>query len=403
MKRLCCGDCGAWHAMEATFCPECGTLGEGQLPGPARECYLEPAVSSWWASVRRGAAWVNLAPLAYLSAVVDSAVRLATRTPAWTPAWLSGQITFSRLLPVQIFGLDLGRLERETAWMEREGFVPQSDFVIPEEGTCSFYRLLGRPGACSWALLTVPSPSAPDAQDWRWSFLSLLHGQLALVTTPVEALASQGGLEVLSATGSVFDRLAAHRQALLSRGQARPCPDLPAVGWFYRLYQRLTERRLAVRRERGQLVLARSEWYRAQCLHHPWSSAVRECSFCHSPQCDTCGLTEEGVFGCALCASLKLGGPASRPAGPSPARKTAGALLDLLLAALLSLLASNLVLGLLVYPLVLLLLTLMGSPGRGLVGLRLARRDGSRPDFLQLWLLAWTGSEPLSGCAARGR
>lgn len=403
MKRLCCGDCGAWHGLDATFCPECGTLGEGLLPTRTAECYLAPAVSSWWASVRRGAAWFNLAPLAYLSAVVDSALRLATRAPAWTPTWLSQRITFSRLLPVQIFGLDLARLERETAWMEREGFVALADFIIPEEGTCSFYRLLARRGECTWSLLTVPSPSAPDAQDWRWSFHSLLQGQQALVTTPVEPLGSLGGLEVLSATGSARDRLAAHRQALLTRGQARPCHDLPAVGWFYRLYQRLTERRLAVGRERGQLVLARSESYRPQCLHHPWAPAVRQCSFCRCPQCDTCGLTEEGVFGCALCASLTLSGPASRPAGPAPARRTAGAWLDLGLAALLCLPAGSLVLGALLFPLMILLLTLLGSPGRSLLGLRLTRQDGCRPDFLQLWLLAWTGSEPLSGCEARGR
>lgn len=398
MKRLCCGDCGAWFNLDSTFCPECGTLGEGQLPRRQAECYLQPAVSTWWAAVRRGARWVNLGPLGYLSAVVDSAVRLATRTPPWTPAWLSGRVTFSRLLPVQIQGLDLGRLERESGWLEHEGFTHQADFVLPEEGTCSFYRLLGRPGECTWALLTAPSPSAPDAQEWTWTFHSLLQGNQALATVAMESLPGGGGLDVQAVAGSPFDRLAAHRQGLLRAGQARACQGLPAVGQFYRHFQLLTARRL----ERGQFVLARSEWYRSQCLHHPWAPAVRECSFCRAPQCDTCGLYEEGVFGCALCASLKLTGPASRPAGPSAARKTAGALLDLALAALLCWLAQNLLLAALLLPLTIVLVTLLGSPGRQLVGLRLQREDGGKPDFLQLWLLAWTGSEPLSGCVARG-
>jgi hypothetical protein len=130
---------------------------------------------------------------------------------------------------------------------------------------------------------------------------------------------------------------------------------------------------------------------------------VRECSFCRSPQCDTCGLTEEGVFGCGMCASLKLTGPASRPAGPSRWRKSAGALLDLALACLVCLLAGQLVLAAVLLPLALLLVTLLGSPGRRLLGLRLRAEDGERPDFLQLWLLAWTFSEPLSGCAATDR
>ncbi len=396
MKRLCCGDCGAWHAFDETFCPECGTLGEGQLPARSLDTWVQPSVDTWLKSVRRGARWVNLAPLAYLSAVVDSAVRLATRTPAWTPAWLAPRITFSRLMPVQIFGLSLARLDRETSWLEHEGFVPAADFVIPEEGTPSFYRLMTRPGECTWALLTVPSPAGPDAQDWRWSFHSLLGGNRSLVTVDLEGLPPESGLEVQAAAGSVFDRLAVHRQALLRHGQARPEPG--QVGWFYRHYQRLTARRMQVRMERGQLVQARAEWFRPQCLHHPWAPAVRECSFCRSPQCDTCGLTEEGVFGCASCATLKLTGPASRRAGPSAARKSLGVSLDLALASGLCLLCGNPVLAVLLLPLAMLLLTLLGSPGRRLVGLRLEPAG-----FLQLWLLAWFGSEQLSGCSCAAR
>lgn len=397
MKRLCCGDCGAWYGIELAFCSECGTLGEGHLPARLEGALLQSSVSAWADSLRRGVVWANLGPLAFLSATVDSTVCLATRQPAWSVAWLSPRISFSRLLPVQIFGLDLARLARETAWLEQEGFLPSSDFVISEEGAPCFYRLLACPGECSWALLTVPPPCSPEAQNWSWSFHSLLAGNRSLASHPVEAVGEVAGLEVLAVPGSWLDRLVVHRQALLARGQARPVGDLPRVGWFYRHYQLLTAGRVAAGLARGTLVQARGDSYRPHCLQHPWAPAVAECHFCRLPLCDTCGVKEESVVGCGLCATLKLEGPVSKQAGPTVARRTTGAALDALLAGLVCLLAGNLTLAVLLFPLAMLLMTMLGSPGRRLVGLRLE----GQPDFLQLWLLAWTFSEPLSGCEAR--
>ncbi|MBI3930209.1 MAG: hypothetical protein HY319_32025 [Armatimonadetes bacterium] len=316
MIRCRCEDCGSWFRGDRPFCPDCGTLGTGGARVAEGDSYYAHGWRrlaerfqlpwSWWTLIRS---------FGWIAALLHEALSLLMSRTRWVPVLLSAPPSFSRIDPAEVHGVDRKRLAHNQALLAELGFERCCTYLIPEEGELSLYDLHGRPGEATWALLRIPYPSRVDADLWWLGYHSLLPDGGRLVTQSFEEPSAEetDSIRILCAQGGPRELFTAHRQAVFHAGGARKCRGLPRNGAFFRHHGRWLTGRIQGQLKNGELRRGRGGAYRFSCYRHPWAQALRSCSQCRLPVCDTCLVPFSGGALCRECAVDSPPGTGGRP------------------------------------------------------------------------------------------